>query len=88
MAKKEERFEVVFVDDSQLKDAGVRQILVEKARKYGQIMGQGHRIYYQITTSREMPATRTAHQIKIEYDTAEGRSLIPQPLRPAVSRGD
>ena len=39
MAKKEERFEVVFVDDSQLKDAGVRQILVEKARKYGQIMG-------------------------------------------------
>lgn len=29
MAKKEERFEVVFVEGSQLKDAGVRQILVD-----------------------------------------------------------
>ena len=27
MAKKEERFEVVFVDGSQLKDAGVRTLL-------------------------------------------------------------
>ena len=30
MAKKEERFEVVFRDGSQLKDEGVRQILVDK----------------------------------------------------------
>ena len=30
MAKKEERFEVVFQDGSQLKDAGPRQILVDK----------------------------------------------------------
>ena len=30
MAKKEERFEVVFRDGSQLKDAGTRQILVDK----------------------------------------------------------
>ena len=30
MAKKEERFEVVFQDGSQLKDSGVRQILVDK----------------------------------------------------------
>ena len=30
MAKKEERFEVVFQDGSQLKDAGTRQILVDK----------------------------------------------------------
>ena len=29
MEKKEERFEVVFDDGSQLKDAGVRQILVD-----------------------------------------------------------
>ena len=29
MAKKEERFEVVFVDGSQLKDTGLRQILVD-----------------------------------------------------------
>ena len=29
MAKKEERFEVVFTEGSQLKDAGVRQILVD-----------------------------------------------------------
>ena len=29
MAKKEERFEVVFADGSQLKDAGIRQILVD-----------------------------------------------------------
>ncbi|MBP3462105.1 MAG: hypothetical protein J6J72_00745 [Tyzzerella sp.] len=29
MAKKEERFEVIFVDGSQLKDAGIRQILVD-----------------------------------------------------------
>ena len=29
MAKKEERFEVVFTDGSQLKDAGIRQILVD-----------------------------------------------------------
>ena len=29
MAKKEERFKVVFADGSQLKDAGVRQILVD-----------------------------------------------------------
>lgn len=30
MAKKEDRFEVVFQDGSQLKDAGTRQILVDK----------------------------------------------------------
>ena len=30
MAKKEDRFEVVFQDGSQLKDAGARQILVDK----------------------------------------------------------
>ena len=30
MAKKEERFEVTFRDGSQLKDEGVRQILVDK----------------------------------------------------------
>lgn len=30
MAKKEDRFEVVFQDGSQLKDAGVRLILVDK----------------------------------------------------------
>lgn len=30
MAKKEDRFEVVFKDGSQLKDDGVRQILVDK----------------------------------------------------------
>ena len=30
MAKKEERFEVVFTDGSQLKDEGLRQILVDK----------------------------------------------------------
>lgn len=30
MAKKEDRFEVVFQDGSQLKDAGIRQILVDK----------------------------------------------------------
>ena len=30
MAKKEERFEVVFTEGSQLKDAGVRQILVDR----------------------------------------------------------
>ena len=30
MAKKEERFEVSFRDGSQLKDEGVRQILVDK----------------------------------------------------------
>ena len=30
MAKKEERFEVIFRDGSQLKDEGVRQILVDK----------------------------------------------------------
>ena len=30
MAKKEDRFEVVFQDGSQLKDTGVRQILVDK----------------------------------------------------------
>ena len=29
MGKKEERFEVVFSDGSQLKDSGVRQILVD-----------------------------------------------------------
>lgn len=29
MGKKEERFEVVFSDGSQLKDAGIRQILVD-----------------------------------------------------------
>ena len=32
MAKKEERFEVTFRDGSQLKDEGVRQILVDKER--------------------------------------------------------
>ena len=31
MAKTEERFEVIFRDGSQLKDEGVRQILVDKA---------------------------------------------------------
>ena len=60
---------------------------LKKACKYGQITGQGHRIYYQITTfgksldtlttSREMPATRTAHQTKIEYDTAEAAFSDP-----------
>ena len=30
MAKKEDRFEVVFQDGSQRKDAGTRQILVDK----------------------------------------------------------
>lgn len=30
MAKKEDRFEVAFQDGSQLKDAGTRQILVDK----------------------------------------------------------
>lgn len=30
MAKKEDRFEVVFQDGSQMKDSGVRQILVDK----------------------------------------------------------
>ena len=30
MAKKEERFEVIFRDGSYLKDEGVRQILVDK----------------------------------------------------------
>lgn len=30
MAKKEDRFEVVFQDGSQFKDAGTRQILVDK----------------------------------------------------------
>ena len=30
MAKKEERFEVIFRDGSSLKDDGVRQILVDK----------------------------------------------------------
>lgn len=30
MTKKEERFEVVFADGSQLKDSGYRQILVDK----------------------------------------------------------
>lgn len=30
MGKKEERFEVVFTDGSQIKDSGVRQILVDK----------------------------------------------------------
>ena len=30
MAKKEERFEITFRDGSQLKDEGVRQILVDK----------------------------------------------------------
>ena len=30
MAKKEERFEIIFRDGSQLKDEGVRQILVDK----------------------------------------------------------
>lgn len=30
MAQKEERFEVIFRDGSQLKDEGVRQILVDK----------------------------------------------------------
>ena len=30
MAKKEERFEVIFRDGSSLKDEGVRQILVDK----------------------------------------------------------
>ena len=30
MAEKEERFEVIFRDGSQLKDEGVRQILVDK----------------------------------------------------------
>ena len=29
MAKKEERFDVVYTDGSQLKDAGIRQILVD-----------------------------------------------------------
>ena len=29
MGKKEERFEVVFTDESQLKDSGMRQILVD-----------------------------------------------------------
>lgn len=30
MRKKEERFEVIFTDGSQMKDAGMRQILVDK----------------------------------------------------------
>ncbi len=30
MAKKEERFEIIFRDGSSLKDEGVRQILVDK----------------------------------------------------------
>ena len=30
MAKKEERFEVIFRDGSSLKDEGIRQILVDK----------------------------------------------------------
>lgn len=30
MSKKEERFEVVYTDGSQLKDPGIRQILVDK----------------------------------------------------------
>lgn len=30
MSKKEERFEVVYTDGSQLKDSGIRQILVDK----------------------------------------------------------
>ena len=30
MAKKEERFEVIFKDGSMLKDEGIRQILVDK----------------------------------------------------------
>lgn len=30
MGKKEERFEAVFMDGSQMKDSGVRQILVDK----------------------------------------------------------
>ena len=30
MAKKEERFEIIFRDGSQLKDEGARQILVDK----------------------------------------------------------
>ena len=30
MSKKEERFEVVYTDGSQLKDGGIRQILVDK----------------------------------------------------------
>ena len=30
MGKKEERFEVVFTDGSQMKDSGMRQILVDR----------------------------------------------------------
>ena len=30
MAKKEERFEVVYTDGSQLKDSGIRQILIDR----------------------------------------------------------
>ena len=32
MAKKEERFEVIFRDGSSLKDEGIRQILVDKVQ--------------------------------------------------------
>ena len=35
MAKKEERFEVIFRDGSGLKDEGVRQILVDKETGVG-----------------------------------------------------
>lgn len=41
MAKKEERFEVVFVEGSQLKDAGVRQILVDHETGVNYLMWKG-----------------------------------------------
>ena len=34
MAKKEERFEVIFKDGSMLKDEGIRQILVDRSEEH------------------------------------------------------
>ena len=60
---------------------------LKKARKYGQITGWGHRIYYQITTfgmsldtlttSREMPRPRRHIRLKLNTTPQKRRSLIP-----------
>ena len=62
MAKKEERFEVTFRDGSQLKDEGVRQILVDK--RLGLTIFVGNRIWSGYYTSSGFRRKSHSHKVK------------------------
>ena len=63
MAKKEERFEVIFRDGSQLKDEGVRQILVDKETGVNYLCW----IWSQYYTSSGFERKSHSYKVKSEF---------------------